>query len=206
MNISAVAAFWAVSLLLVLTPGADWAYAISAGMQGRRVVVPAVAGMMSAHLCATLIVAAGVGGLVASTPGALSLLTIAGAGYLAWLGVNMLLSPSSPIQGESAGSSSKYRWALKGACMAGLNPKLFLFFLALLPQFTSLGAAWPVPVQILCLGLLHIIGCSAVYLAVGFGAHVVLAGRPGAARRVSQLSGVVMIVLAVALTLERLSA
>lgn len=206
MNISAVAAFWAVSLLLVLTPGADWAYAISAGMQGRRVVVPAVAGMMSAHLCATLIVAAGVGGLVASTPGALSLLTIAGAGYLAWLGVNMLLSPSSPVQGESAESSSKYRWALKGACMAGLNPKLFLFFLALLPQFTSLGAAWPVPVQILCLGLLHIIGCSAVYLAVGFGAHVVLAGRPGAARRVSQFSGVVMILLAVALTLERLSA
>lgn len=205
MSISVIAAFWAVSLLLVLTPGADWAYAISAGVHGRRVVVPAVAGMMSAHLCATLIVAAGVGGLVASSPGALSLLTFAGAGYLAWMGINMVMKPSSLAQNEVKDSPSKSHWALKGACMAGLNPKLFLFFLALLPQFTSLGAAWPVSVQIICLGLLHIIGCSAVYLAVGFGAHVVLGGRPDTAKRVSQLSGVVMILLAMALTMERLS-
>ncbi|MFJ2684403.1 LysE family translocator [Pseudomonas sp. NPDC087342] len=206
MNISVVAAFWTVSLLLVLTPGADWAYAISTGVQGRRVVIPAVAGMMFAHLCATVIVAAGVGSLVVSTPGALSLLTIAGAGYLAWMGVNMILSPSVVGRGESGHSTSAYRWALRGACMAGLNPKLFLFFLALLPQFTSVGAAWPVSVQIICLGMLHIFGCSAVYLAVGFGSHIVLAGRPDAAKRVSQFSGVVMILLAMILAVERWSA
>ncbi|MCF7532286.1 LysE family translocator [Pseudomonas petrae] len=204
MNISLMAAFWAVSLMLVLTPGADWAYAISAGMRGRRVVVPAVAGMMSAHLAATLVVAAGVGGLVTRTPGALSFLTVAGAAYLAWMGIGMLRHPSAPTEVEVEKSASQYRWALRGACMAGLNPKLFLFFLALLPQFTSLSAEWPVPVQIICLGLLHIAGCSLVYLAVGFGAEVVLSSRPIAARRVSQLSGFVMILLAVALTAERL--
>jgi threonine/homoserine/homoserine lactone efflux protein len=46
--------------LLIMTPGADWAYAISAGINGRR-VVPAVMGLMSGHLLATLIVVAGVG-------------------------------------------------------------------------------------------------------------------------------------------------
>jgi threonine/homoserine/homoserine lactone efflux protein len=204
MSINVMAAFWAVSLLLVLTPGADWAYAIAAGMRGRRVVIPAVVGMMSAHLAATLVVAAGVGGLVTSTPGALSLLTVAGTVYLAWMGIGMLRHPGAPVQGEAQKSASRFQWALKGACMAGLNPKLFLFFLALLPQFTSLSEAWPVPVQIICLGLLHIVGCSLVYLAVGFGAGVVLSSRPAAARRVSQVSGGVMIVLAVALTAERL--
>ena len=42
MTVSVLAAFWAVSLLFVITPGLDWAYVISAGIRGRW-VVPAVA-------------------------------------------------------------------------------------------------------------------------------------------------------------------
>ena len=49
MEMSIVAGFWVVSFLLIMTPGADWAYAISAGINGRR-VVPAVMGLMSGHL------------------------------------------------------------------------------------------------------------------------------------------------------------
>ena len=45
MAISTLAAFWAVSFLLVLVPGADWAYAIAAGL-GDRSVLPAVAGLL----------------------------------------------------------------------------------------------------------------------------------------------------------------
>ena len=52
MTLSVLAAFWAVSFLFIITPGADWAYAISAGMRG-RLVTPAVAGMLSGHLLAT---------------------------------------------------------------------------------------------------------------------------------------------------------
>ena len=63
-------AFWAVSFLFVITLGADWAYAISAGLQGRS-VVPAVLGMLSGHVLATMIVAAGVGGLLVKIPYAL---------------------------------------------------------------------------------------------------------------------------------------
>ena len=37
------------------------------------------------------------------------------------------------------------RWAVKGLCVSGLNPKVFLLFLALLPQFTDATAPWPVP-------------------------------------------------------------
>ncbi len=41
-------AFWSVSILFIITPGADWAYAIWAGIKG-KVVVPAVAGMLLGH-------------------------------------------------------------------------------------------------------------------------------------------------------------
>ncbi|MGF7443336.1 LysE family translocator, partial [Klebsiella michiganensis] len=74
MEMSFIASFWLVSFLLIITPGADWAYTISAGINGRR-VIPAVAGLMSGHLLATLIVIAGIGVLIANHPLALSTLT-----------------------------------------------------------------------------------------------------------------------------------
>ncbi|MGY4494366.1 threonine/homoserine/homoserine lactone efflux protein [Pseudomonas sp. TE3610] len=205
MNLSLLLAFWAVSFLFVITPGVDWAYAIAAGLRG-RVVVPAVAGMLSGHLLATVLVAAGVGGLVVQVPYALSTLTLLGAAYLLWLGINMLLKPSAPAQGAAADDGTWSRWALKGLCVSGLNPKVLLLFLALLPQFTNPLAAWPVSAQILALGLLHGLSCAVVYLAVGFSARAVLASRPAVAILVSRVSGAAMIIIAVLLAAERLLA
>ena len=85
MNMSDVLGFWAVSVVFVIAPGSDWAYAISAGLRG-RVAIPAVGGMLAGHLAATLLVAAGVGALVAGAPGLLGGLTLVGGAYLLWLG------------------------------------------------------------------------------------------------------------------------
>ena len=183
MALSVFAAFWAVSILFIITPGVDWAYAISAGIRG-TVVVPAVAGMLFGHLMATLIVAAGVGTLLASSPMALTMLTTLGAGYLLWLGIQMLVHPAQPQASTISESTSWPRWMLKGACVSGLNPKVFLLFLALLPQFTDPSAAWSVPTQILALGLIHILSCGVVYLLVGFASQTVLQTRPAAAQLV----------------------
>ncbi|KAE9642219.1 LysE family translocator [Pseudomonas sp. PB103] len=202
MSLSVFAAFWAVSILFVITPGADWAYAISAGLK-HRVVLPAVAGLLSGHLLATLIVAAGVGTLVARHPLALSALTVAGAGYLLWLGANLLARPAAPHADEGQASDSWARWAFKGLCVSGLNPKVFLLFLALLPLFTDTAAPWPVPLQMIALGLVHTISCGVVYLLVGFGSQVVLRARPAAARWVCRLSGLIMIVIALVLLIEQ---
>jgi len=205
VTLSIVAAFWAVSFLFVITPGADWAYAISAGMRGRW-VTPAVAGLLSGHLLATVVVAAGVGGLVASNPMVLSVMTLAGAGYLLWLGVSMIRQPSVPASGAGLVTDSGLRWAWKGLCVSGLNPKVFLLFLALLPQFTDPLSVWPIPVQIVALGALHAFSCGVVYLMVGFGAKAVLQARPRAAQNVSRVSGVIMIVIAVVLLAEQVVA
>ncbi len=60
-----VAAFWAVSFLLVITPGADWAYAIAAGLR-HSTVLPAVGGLLTGHLAATAVVAAGAAAVLAA--------------------------------------------------------------------------------------------------------------------------------------------
>ncbi|WP_252421549.1 LysE family transporter [Aeromonas taiwanensis] len=87
--------------------------------------------------------------------------------------------------------------------MSGLNPKVFLLFLALLPQFTDPAAPWPVPGQIVALGLVHVASCAIVYLLVGYGAQAILSTRPLAARRVSQLSGAAMIAIAMLLFVDQ---
>jgi threonine/homoserine/homoserine lactone efflux protein len=203
MTFSVFVAFWAVSILFIITPGADWAYAISAGLK-HRVVIPAVGGLLSGHLIATMIVAGGVGTLVANHPMALSALTVAGAGYLLWLGANMLARPHTPHADESQASGSWKRWAFKGLCVSGLNPKVFLLFLALLPQFADATAPWPVPMQMIALGLVHTFSCAVIYLLVGFGSQVVLRARPAAARRVSRFSGAAMIIIALVLLVEQM--
>ncbi len=59
------------------------------------------------------------------------------------------------------------RPAVKGLGVSALNPKGLLLFLALLPQFTDSHSPWPIPLQIVALGLAHTASCAAVYTAVG---------------------------------------
>jgi threonine/homoserine/homoserine lactone efflux protein len=202
MSLGVLAAFWAVSFLFVITPGVDWAYAISAGMSG-RVVVPAVTGMLLGHLLATIVVAAGVGAVVAKSPTALAVVTFVGAAYLLWLGGNMIARPSVPCAGDTQKSLSWGHWTIKGVGVSGLNPKVFLLFLSLLPQFTDPAARWPVALQIIALGMIHIFSCGVVYLLVGFSSKAVLQTRPRAAQAVSRASGGAMLVIAMLLLMEQ---
>lgn len=202
MGMSVIAGFWIVSFLLIMTPGADWAYTISAGINGRR-IVPAVIGLMSGHLLATIIVVAGVGVMIARHPVALSVLTIAGAFYLLWLGISLLRHPATPQEAQQQ-SGSWNQWAVKGLCISGLNPKVFLLFLALLPQFTDPKGSWSIALQMSALGMMHLITCTLVYLLVGYGSRTVLAARPQAARLVSTASGGIMVLIAAILLLEQM--
>ena len=62
MDINVIFSFWLVSILFVLTPGADWAYTISAGIAGDK-IIPAVSGLLLGHLIAALIVVVGLGAI-----------------------------------------------------------------------------------------------------------------------------------------------
>jgi threonine/homoserine/homoserine lactone efflux protein len=201
--VGGLTAFWAVSLLLVLVPGADWAYVIAAGLRDRS-VLPAVGGLLAGYVLLTAVVAAGLAALIARSPMVLTSLTTLGALYLVWLGISALRRPAVPEAAAEQGGGPWTRRAMKGAGISGLNPKALLLFLALLPQFATRGTAWPFAAQIAVLGLVHAANCAVVYLGVGTTARRVLRARPTIARAVTRCSGVAMIAIGVLLLVERL--
>ncbi|MEU5951035.1 LysE family translocator [Streptomyces sp. NPDC047525] len=206
MAVSSITAFWAVSVLLILVPGADWAYAINAGLRDRS-VVPAVSGLLLGYVALTAVVAAGVAAVMARTPSVLTALTVLGALYLVWLGATTLARPTVAGTGsQDAESGAVGARVLKGVGISGLNPKALLLFLALLPQFTAPHGSWPLAAQIGTLGLVHTLSCAAIYLCVGVLARTILRARPKAARMVTRVSGAAMIVIGVLLLAERLAA
>ncbi|MEU2588180.1 LysE family translocator [Streptomyces avermitilis] len=204
MDAGTVAAFLAIDLLLVFTPGADWAYAIAAGLRDRS-VVPAVAGLVAGYAGYTLLAVAGLVVIVAGSASLLTSLTVLGAAYLIWLGWSVLARPATPRAAAEAVAASRWQIMLKGAGISGLNPKALLLYFSLFPQFIHPGEGWPVAAQTGLFGTLHMASCAVVYLAVGVLARTVLTTRPTAARAVTRVSGTMMIVIGGFLLVERLA-
>jgi threonine/homoserine/homoserine lactone efflux protein len=194
--------FAGLDVLLVMTPGADWAFAMTAGLRNEGVIA-AVAGLAAGYLAQVALVVVGLGALLAHNATALRIVTFAGAAYLLTLGIRVIRRPA-PITAGQAPALSRVRSGVKGATVSGLNPKGLLLFFAILPQFVIARAAWPVQAQLAALGMFHVAACSVVYLTVALSASRLLGSRPRAARTIARLSGAAMILVAVALTAERI--
>lgn len=93
--------------------------------------------------------------------------------------------------------------AARGAGTSGLNPKGLLLFVAVLPQFIARGGSWPVAIQIILLGAVHMGNCAAGYLALGSLARNLFGNRPTVTRTLTRAAGAAMIVLGAVLLLER---
>lgn len=203
MRPGAVAAFLTIDVVLVLTPGPDWAYVIAVGLRD-RIVLPAVAGIVAGYMVLTVAVAAGLAVLIVTSPGALTAVTLVGGAYLIWLGVSVVsrlseAGPTAPVPG----AAGVLGVVARGAATSGLNPKALLLFVAVLPQFVDRHGGVPVGAQIAVLGAIHTANCAVAYLGLGTFARNALVRHPSAAYAVTRASGVAMIVLGGLLVVER---
>ncbi len=125
-------------VVISFTPGAGAINTMSNSMrQGWRTSIWGVIGQQIALLIHVVIVAAGVGILVASSPLLFAIIRYAGAAYLVYLGIRMILSkPNVASDGKSTGKIMT-PWAMmrQGILVNLLNPKAIVFFLAFTPQF-----------------------------------------------------------------------
>ncbi|MGI5493920.1 LysE family translocator [Microtetraspora malaysiensis] len=205
MVIGSVLAFWAVAILLIVVPGADWAFLISTVVRGRPVAA-AVGGIALGYTAMTAVVAAGIGALLAGTPAFLGTLTLAGGVYLLWLGVKTLRHPPGTFTPAADGTAPTAGRAtlLSGIGVSGLNPKALLLFIALLPQFADPHGAWPLTAQLALLGLIFTATCALFYTGMGLSARTLLTARPRTARTIGHISGIGMILIGLSLLIEQL--
>jgi RhtB (resistance to homoserine/threonine) family protein len=141
-----VLAFALVAALMTVSPGADTFLVVRNTLRGGRGDGWAtVAGICSGLFVHALLSALGVSAILAHSATAFLALKIAGACYLAWLGIESLRSAARGArEAETAGSLAPARVPAARSFREGfltnlLNPKVIVFYLALLPQFLSPG-------------------------------------------------------------------
>jgi threonine/homoserine/homoserine lactone efflux protein len=174
---AAVASFAAVAAVLTITPGLDTALVLRAAVTGsRREAAATAAGIVAALFVWGAAAAAGVSALVATSDAAYAALRWAGTAWLLWLGLRLLVraarGPGARTEPDVASrSTSRAFWT--GSATNLLNPKVGVFYVALLPQFLPAGA------DPLAMGLL----LAAVHAVLSTAWFVLLIALAATARR-----------------------
>jgi threonine/homoserine/homoserine lactone efflux protein len=200
--------FVAVTVPLVLTPGASTAVVLRNSVEGgtRAGVVTAI-GINTGSLCYGLLTAFGFAVALHRFPSAWSLLRFGGVAYLAWLGMQSLRKAAAPRSGTpvaAQGRVAQGTWLnlYEGFVTNALNPAIATFYLVLLPQFIPRGA--PIVQSALTLTAVHIALALSWHFAWaaagGTLARTLSGGRP---RQILEaLAGVALIALATKIALS----
>ncbi|QLA17194.1 LysE family translocator [Desulfolutivibrio sulfoxidireducens] len=164
-------AFVAASAVVLVIPGPTVMLLISRGLaDGKKNVLPLVAGVTLGDLTAITLSMLGLGALLAASAALFTVVKWIGAVYLVWLGVKMLREKGGALAVDPL-AAKKARFA-QAFCVTVLNPKSIMFFIAFLPQFVS--HAQPVAPQLVLLG-----ATFTVLAAVNAYMYAALAARAG---------------------------
>ena len=156
--LQALTAFILAATLLTLAPGPDTAMILrTAATEGPRRGWLAALGIASGCLVWGLAIALGLSAVLAASHMVYTLLKWAGAAYLLWMGLGLLFQPRSRFDLEAApGQPAKGRnWFVRGLFNNLLNPKIGVFYVSFLPQFTPLGV--PAGPFIVLLAAIHVV-------------------------------------------------
>jgi homoserine/homoserine lactone efflux protein len=194
--------FAATELLLSMSPGPAVLLVVSQGMRrGFRTASQGAAGILTGNAIYFALSAAGLGALLLASKRVFNVIQIAGAVYLALVGIKMLVTPGGSETNEKREedpSGRTFGRAFAQGLMTQLaNPKAIVFFTALLPQFVDAGRA--VAPQFLILGTISIAVELPVLLAYGFAADRGRAFYGNHVALVEQLAGACLIAAAVKL-------
>jgi threonine/homoserine/homoserine lactone efflux protein len=193
-------AFVGVLLVVLCTPGPDFAVVLRHALEHPGRGARAAAGIVTGLAGHTAAAAFGLSAVLAARPDVLTAIRLAGAAYLAWLGAQALRAAwrPAPAAVPQARTPHPYR---DGVASNLLNPKALLFFLGLIPQFVVPGPTMT--------GQVLLLAATTVVASVLWWAVVILAAARGRAalartrarRAVDGITGGAL--LGVALTVAR---
>jgi threonine/homoserine/homoserine lactone efflux protein len=200
---AAILSFAGVAILITIIPGLDSVIVLrSAISQGRGHAYATALGVCSGALAWGVAAAVGASAVLAASELGFTVLKVAGAAYMVWLGVSMIWrSRSAHGLVVTTSEPPRSRWSSwrRGLLTNLLNPKVGVFYLATIPQFMAAG------VSHLAMGVILALVHDVIGL-VWFTAIIVLAGRArrlfsgvGFTRVVDRLTGTVLVGLGIRL-------
>ena len=203
---AALIAFSLAAGLMTITPGLDTALVLrTAAVEDAKRATLAAAGICLGTVIWGAAVAFGLGALLAATTLAFEVLKWAGAAYLVWLGLNLILKPRTEfhVGGGAPAPRSDLGWLWKGALNNLLNPKAGVFYISFLPQF--------VPAHVPAAPFMFGLACLHAAMGVAWFALLIGATRPIAGalqkavvvRWLDRLTGGVFLGFGVRLAFER---
>ncbi len=199
--------FLGAAVLLTIAPGPDLLFVIAQSIsQDKKAGIAVACGLCTGLLVHTSAAAIGVSALIYSSAIAFTIVKYAGAAYLIYLAIQAFRDRST-LQISSKQRSAYSALYRRGIFMSVLNPKVSLFFLALLPQFvvpTAGHEAW----QMIVLGLIFIVQALIIFTIVSIFSHKVrtwLARSPLIARRFNIVQGLLFTIIALQMALARKS-
>ena len=193
---------WLYTVLLfgiIIVPGMDSLFVLANSLTGgRKLGLAAVAGIMLGGVFHTFFGAVGVGIILKLAPALFTVMLVAGAAYMAWIGYTLTRS-SITVEGVGAVANRSLWVAFRqGAITCMLNPKAYLFTIAVYPQFIKpvYGPIWS---QALVMGVLTAVMQFSIYggLAVAAGkSRDLLIANPKTTMWVGRAVGLIFIIAA----------
>ncbi|MCU0259643.1 MAG: LysE family translocator [Ilumatobacteraceae bacterium] len=206
-SLDAIARFAVLALALIVVPGPSVMFVIARAVTvGRRAALATVAGNAAGVYAQVVLVALGLGALVERSIAVFTVVKLAGAGYLVWLGVQAIRHRRDPITPGPERAAPRPAWR-DGFVVGIANPKAIVFFAAILPQFVERDGA-PAGAQMLALGVVFVaiaLVSDSVWAVAAGSARSWLLGSGRGLERVRLAGGTVMIGLGLRLALTRRS-
>jgi threonine/homoserine/homoserine lactone efflux protein len=160
---------------VIVLPGLDMAFVLASSLVGgRRAGLCAVAGIMAGGACHMAMGALGVAIVLRLSPALFNLMLFAGAAYVAWIGWSLLRSTAATGLALRTVRRSPAMTFLQAMLTSLMNPKAYLFMLAVFPQFIHPGAS---PVWLQAGALAAITGATQAGV---YGSLALLSGHAGA--------------------------
>ena len=196
--------FLSVSLFLAITPGPDNLYVLmQSAVYGYKTGVFITLGLCTGLIIHSMAVALGLATLLQTSSLALPLLKFFGASYLVYLAWQAYRAASIDLSRQNSESLTPLQFYRRGIIMNVSNPKIGLFFLAFLPQFTDIDQG-DIAVQTLLLGgffiIVAFIVMTSIALIAGSLRHWLIVS-PKVQKTMHRLTAIVLLGLALHIAL-----
>ena len=191
------------TLLLAITPGQDFIYVMLRSIsQGAWAGIIAIMGLMVGVTFHTIAAATGVAAILLTSSAAFTVIKLAGAVYLVYLGIQSFRQKGHLKINQPREKANKLKLFKEGIISSTLNPKLALFFMAFLPQFVDPGD--DTFTQMLLLGLLFALISLPVLISVALiSSHMgkIIISNHKIAQSIGKVTGLMLIGLGIRLAL-----